>query len=331
MVAVTELINTIKGGEISPIYFLTGKEKFFHDQIISLLSQQLFSDPSSRSLNRIVLHGSESSFPEIVSASLSYPMLSDKKLVIVKNFSKLKTSNNEPFLKYLEQPQPSTILILSSEETGNNKVVTTLKKKAVMVDCKPIPDYKMADWLMRYVKLQKITIEPAAVGMLADYAGSNILTIEQELRKVQDYKNDNSTISEEDIMAVTGMSKDYNVFTLQKALSQKNLAQSFKIGKNLIDTGQNINLILSVIFGFFKKAMIVARYTQSGKSVQNVGKELKINSFQMRDIQATVQKFNYENLTKIINHIHELDRQVKTSAQSDWSALQSLCFNICRL
>ena len=179
-------------------------------------------------------------------------------------------------------------------------------------------------WLKERIIAKGLQITPSALTMLAEYTGNNLLTIDHEINKIIEYKSDNSEIEENDIVAVTGMSKEYNVFTLQKALSNKDLKLSYKISKNLMDSGENVNLILAVIFNYFKKVLLLS------KSVNNAS-YLKLSNFQLKEMKLTQKNFDYSSLEKTVNLLNSLDRTVKNSTQSEWSVLQSLCYNICRM
>lgn len=324
MNSISQVLKLFEEKKFKPVYLLLGKEKFFHDQIIQSLSDDLFSDASSRGLNRILLHGIENSLAEIVSASLSYPMMSQFKLVIVKDFNKIKMADSDSFLRYLEYPQKSTILVISSEESANNKIFNALKDHSVLVDCKPIPEYKTAHWIKERVMQKGLQMSSGALSMFAEYTGNSLLTIEHEISKIIEYKSNNSEITKDEVIAVTGMSKEYNVFSFQKALGDKDLNRCFKIGKKLIDSGENVNLILVIMFNYFKKVLIVY------KSANNLD-HLKINDFQRKQIMVTAKNFNQKKIENILNLLNELDRNVKNSIQSDWAVIQTLCYNICRL
>ncbi len=330
MISVSEVLKEVEENKYCPIYLLSGKEKFSHDQVIQTFSKKLFSDPSSRSLNRIMLHGSENSLSDVVNASLSYPMLSNYKLVVVKELSRIKVSDTDSFLRYLEKPTTTTILLLSTEEMGNTKLFVELKKKAVLIDCKPLPDYKIPSLINERLNLKKMKMSSQAVTMLAEYTGNSLLTIEHELQKVNEFKSDDSEINVDDIIAVTGMSKEYNVFTLQNALINKNLKTSFLIAKKLMEKGENINLIISVLFNYFRKALTVLKLKSGGKDLLSIYRELKINSYQQRDISATIKIFNLQKLENVINLFHLIDKKVKSTAFTDWAILQNLCYSICR-
>jgi DNA polymerase-3 subunit delta len=126
------------------------------------------------------------------------------------------------------------------------------------------------------------------------------------------------------------MSKEYNIFTLQNALITKNLKRSFLIAKKLNEKGENINLIVSILFSYFKKAMIAAKLKNGGKDLLAVYRELKINNYQQKDISATLKSFTMPKLEDVINTFHHLDRKIKSTGESDWALLQSLCYDICK-
>lgn len=323
MKSVSEITKTIRLKTFASVYLLLGKEKFFHDQIIKELSTTLFSDRSSRSLNRILLHGSENSLSEVVSASLSYPMLSDYKFVLVKEFNKIKTTDSDAFLKYLENPQKTSILVLSCEELGKSKMVAKLMKVATTINCMPIPEYKISSWLKERISSRGLKINQIALAMLSEYTGNNLLTIEHELNKITEFKLNDSEINENDILAVTGMSKEYNVFAFQRALSTKNYNSSYIIGKNLIDAGENLNLIVSIIFSFFKKALLLS------KNLAKTG-SLKISDFQKKEISITLKKFDIKTLENIIQILASVDKSLKSSTASDLAIMQYICYNVCR-
>jgi DNA polymerase-3 subunit delta len=329
MKSVSEVVKSIETQNYALFYLLAGKEKFFHDQIINLLSGELFKDPSSRSLNRIVLHGSENSLPQVVNAAVSFPMLSKYKLVIVKEFTKIKMSDAESFERYLDNPQKATILVLSAEDASNTKLFNKVKSTATIVDCKPIQEYKISAWLKQRSDEKQINLTAQAAQMLAEYTGNNLLNIDHELNKIKDFKTDKTEITADDILSVTGMSKEYNVFTLQKALSEKNIKKSFLIAKNLMDSGENINLIISIIFSFFKKVLIVSKLKSANKNQAEISGLMKLSDFQMRDIQNTLNKFNQPDVEKILKLFYSMDKKIKTSAITDWAVLQSMCYNIC--
>jgi len=329
--SVDQVIQKIKSDQIDPLYYLTGAEKFFHDQVIEALDKTIFTDKGSRDLNLTVLYGTENTLGELLSAVLSYPMLANYKLVIVRDFDKMKISDPESMNKYLNNLQKTTCLVLSSEESGRSKIYNAIEKAAHNVDCKPIPDYKVATWFINYCRQQKINIEPQAINFLINQVGSNLLTLNLEIKKVRDFKNDDSIISIEDLEQTTGISKDFSVFALQNALSQRQLGTALTICNNLLNAGQNINMITSVLYAFFRKILIASSLNQKGISRQQMATEMGLAEFQFKEIYNALSKFNPGQIHKIIQLLHDIDIASKTSMTDEKPGLQMLCYKICRI
>ena len=329
--SVDQVSQKISSGQIDPLYYLSGAEKFFHDQVIDSLNNTIFTDKGSRDLNLTILYGTENTLGELLSAALSYPMLADFKLIVVRDFDKMNINDPESLNKYLENLQKTTCLVLSADEKGRAKIYNAIEKAAHNVECKPIPEYKIAGWFTNYCRQQKINIDPQAINFLINQIGSNLLTLNLEIKKVQDFKNDDSAISIEDFEQTTGISKDFSVFSLQNALSQRQLAVALKICNNLLEAGQNINLIISVLYAFFRKILIASSLSRKGRDRQQIAADMGLNEFQFKDIFRAVNKFNPDQINKIIHLLHETDIAAKTSIVAEKSGLQMLCYKICRI
>jgi len=321
-----QMLAEIRKGAWQPVYLITGKEKFFQDQIIRALDKKLFPDPGAKSLNRIILQGTEAGLPDIAGAAMSYPMLSDHKLVLVKDFHKVSVSDMDVFLKYLENPQPATVLVLIAD--GKGAVVSSIASKVVKVDCKPITDWKIQEWIIARIKERQRTFSPDAVAAFSDYVGTDLLMIENELDKLINFKPEGE-IGLDDVLAATGMSREYNVFALQDALAQRNLSASLKIATELLNHGENINMLLVILFGFFRKLSLYAALKASG-GTHSFTKELGVREFQLKKMNAALRTFNARQLQTVLRNIQEADWKSKSSGEKPRTLMQTLCYGICK-
>jgi DNA polymerase-3 subunit delta len=322
----------IKSGDIKPVYYIVGKEKYFHDRIIKRLKKKLFADPGSGSLNTNVFYGTENTLGEMISACMDYPMLSDRKLVVVKNFSKMKIEDPKPLEKYLDNPVKSTVLLISSDEGGKTKIFKTLENKAEAVSCNPVREEELANWIYQFYKARKVDIERQACQFLADQIGSDLLLIENEIQKIRNYKNDDSTITVDDLLKTSGETKQIGPFALQDALAVKNLQKSLKISKTIIETGSNVIGTIPILFAFFRKVMIVSSMLKQGKNLNQISKETGMSKYYLQQgIFSAAQRFSMEQLAKIIGILKKIDTDLKTSNISEAQAIYMLCFDICRI
>ncbi len=329
--SVNNIVKSIQNGQIAPIYYLVGKEKYFHDLIIRTLEQAIFPDPSAKSLNLSLVYGTEGTLSEVLSACLAYPMLSDKKLVIVRDLNRMNISDPESFEKYLTHPQNSACLVLSTEESGKTKIFQSIKKIALSVECNPIKDYHILDFLKERCRQNEIKIEVPAIQFLIDHIGTNLLNLDLELEKVRNYKGDQSLITVDDLSVTTGISKETNVFALQSALAHRQLSLSIQVSKKLLESGENANMICAFLFGFFRRALIAASLRKMGKSRSQILTEMNKNEFQLKDAFDSLTHFSEPQIDSIIGLLHEMDMALKSSPLKDEAAMQMLCYKICRI
>ncbi|HED09324.1 MAG TPA: DNA polymerase III subunit delta [Caldithrix abyssi] len=323
-----QMLALIRKKELEPVYLIGGKEKFFQDQILSALDKSLFPDPGARSLNRIVMQGTDVSFPDIVSACMGFPMLSDRKLVIVKDAAKISVADVDLFINYLSAPQAATLLLLIAD-SDKSAALTKIAAKIPRVDCKPVTDWKIQEWIISRVKERGREFTGEAVAAFSDYVGTNLLMIENELDKINNYKPQGK-IDLDDIIAATGMSREYNVFALQDALAVRDIKKSMRIATMLLENGENINMLLVILFGFFRKlsTYAVLRATTETRSYARV---LGVRDFQLKKMNEALKRYNRQQLEQVLVLIQETDWKSKSSGEKSLPLMQMICYNICRV
>jgi DNA polymerase-3 subunit delta len=331
--SVEAALSQIENNNIAPIYTISGKENFFSDQIIDALTRKIFPSTGAKDLNYSVMHGTEHTLKAFINNYLAMPMLAEKKLLIVKSFNAMSVKGLQDeavLIKYLKQPQANTVLALLFEDGAQKKIYQTIRSISTSIACDPIPEYKVAPWLISYVKRNGFSINPDAAQFLVSNCGSHLLTLVSEFEKLRNFKNNDTNITVEDIEQTSGFTKEMNVFALQKALSVKNLPNSLRIGKYLIDSGDHITRLNSTLFSFFRKALVVASLREQNMDKRQISAETKLSDFQLREINTTLQKFNTKEIKRTIQLMHELDVNIKTTNINQYAAMQMLCYKICK-
>jgi len=123
MNSINQLINDIKGGKISPIYFLMGEESYYIDLLSDYIESNVLLE-EEKGFNQVVLYGKEDSIQDIISNAKRYPMMAERQVVIVKEAQNLIKTIDQ-LVDYTKNPQPSTVLVF------NYKYKTLDKRKAL--------------------------------------------------------------------------------------------------------------------------------------------------------------------------------------------------------
>ena len=129
-VSIQQFSKYLEKEELSNLYLFWGTETYFHDLFVSQLENKVTPDAASKDFNYHSYYANDVSINEVISTCLSFPMMSEKKLVIVKHFDKMTIDDKDAFLKYIQNPQKSTILVLTAETLGKTKFHHELLKAA---------------------------------------------------------------------------------------------------------------------------------------------------------------------------------------------------------
>jgi DNA polymerase III subunit delta len=108
-----------------------------------------------------------------------------------------------------------------------------------------------------------------------------------------------------------GISKDFNVFELQKAIGRKDIYKSNQIMNHFASNPKENPLIMtiSILFSFFSKLMLF--HSSSDKSRTAVASLLSVNPFFVNDYIDAAKNYSSERIQKIISLLREYDMKAK--------------------
>ena len=224
------LREEIERGDIKPFYLLFGKEHYYMDGLCRLLMERVIP-PEERDFGQIVYFGADVTANQVVSTARQYPMMIARQLVVVKEAQMMKKV--EDIGVYFEGIQPTTVLVVCyktpNDPTKSGKNIDKrstfykqAKKIGVAFESNQIPDYRVARWIDGYLADEGLRIDPDAAALLAESAGSDLQKITLAIDKLRKMlPEDRRRITVKDIEENVGMSRDYSVFELTKALSLK--------------------------------------------------------------------------------------------------------------
>lgn len=121
------IVRDLRARKFAPVYYLMGDEPYYIDKITDYIADNVLP-AEERDFNLTVLFGSDVSAAQIVDVARSYPMMSDLKVVIVKEAQNLR--NTEALEFYMQKPQKSTILVMCHK----NGTIDRRKKLAALVE-----------------------------------------------------------------------------------------------------------------------------------------------------------------------------------------------------
>jgi len=311
------VLKDLKNGQYAPVYFLQGEEPFYIDQISDYIEEHAL-EAGQKGFNQVVMYGKDHPVNAIVTNARRFPMMSERQVVIVKEAQNIPDLNKEAgqklLLDYIQNPLPSTILVICHKYKSIDKrkaLGKQLDKHTVLVSTKKLYDNQVPDWVSNYIQSKGFSIDPKGTQMFADYIGNDLERLSNEIDKVLSNFEQKVTINADIIQKYVGISKEYNVFELQKALQTKDVLKANRI-VNYFGSNPKKNPIIPIIamlFGFYSKLLLV--HTAKDKSQGSLASVLRINPFFVKDYLMAVRAYNLSQTINCIHHIKEADLRSK--------------------
>lgn len=307
-----DIIEDIKAKRYKPIYFLHGEESYFIDQIVDALENNVLEE-SQKAFNQTILYGKETDVGTILDSAQRYPMMAEHQLIIVKEAQYLSDINN--LTEYVKNPVPSTIIALvykNKKLDGRTGFAKALKKSALVYEAKKLYDNQLPAWIKSYVRSLNMSIGDEEAYILAEFLGTDLSKVVNELQKLRLNLEKGATITKDDIEENIGLSKDYNVFELQDALVQRNPEKAFRIiqyfGGDL--KKHSIIMVIAVLGSYFSKlyALRGAGIAHNAQATELIG---YYPPFIMKKHIAASRSYSPEQLATIIEILHAYDLQSK--------------------
>ncbi len=332
-----QILKDLQQKKFAPVYFLQGEETFYIDQISDFIEQKAIPE-ADKSFNQAIYYGKDIDMGVVVNSARRFPMMAEKQVVIIKEFQEMADLRKADALallqKYVEKPLNSTILVLNYRQKTLDKRTAfykSIEKQGYLTESNKFYDNKIPDWIETYVKDKNLKINILAVRMLAEHVGNELGRLAKEIDKVCINLKDNEEISQEMIQKFVGISKDYNVFELQKALTEKNILKSNQIVNYFANNPKENPLIpiVAVLFQYFSKILLY--YGTDDKSQGNIAKVLGISPYFVQDFQKATQKYPLPKIIQIIDFLRTADLQSKgvdRGSMEEGDILKELVFKI---
>lgn len=318
-----QIINDVKNGNFAPVYLLMGTEPYYPDLVCDEIMKFALTD-SERDFNQTVFYGLDTDAGTVASECRSYPMMAERRLVVVKEAQSMKTL--EDLATYASDPMESTVLVILMHGASADKrraLYKNVQKKGVVLVSDALRDYEMPQWITSFYKSRGLDIEPAAAALLAEYAGTDMSRIMLETEKMQKNLPEGTVrVNAADIEKNVGISRQFSIFELTKALSYMKAEKALKIAA-YIGNGPKFMLLLATapLYTHFYRILKyeAALLKNPAMSKADRAKLLGVNPYFMEEYDVAARNYPIRRCMKVISLLEEYDYKGKGGGSGEAS------------
>jgi DNA polymerase III subunit delta len=315
--SVLDIHKDLKKGKLLPVYYIFGEDSFNIDTTLKLINDAI--NPLIKSdFDKETFYGENKNLSEVLGIVTAFPFGSEKKLVVFKEFEKVK---DKKLLKdYSTSPAEFSVLVLIHNGTISNltsEPYSTLINNNCLFEAKELKGKNLLKWLVTYTESCNRIISEENAQMLIDMVGESRNLLESQLEKILIYQNDKKELTTESIQQVSSMLKQFTIFDLQNAIGERNKPKALQVAYNLLNNGSDPVFIIVMLNKYFTGLAKIPELKSKNIPDQQAARIVGTHPFFYKEYVKARNQFSDSQLIEVFQALLKADITIKTTNDDD--------------
>jgi DNA polymerase III subunit delta len=336
-----ELDQSLKKGQIEPVYFLYGEETYLRDEATHQIVEAALTGTLLREFNDSSFDLLTGDIRDAIAAAEQLPLMSERRVIVVKNLNKLegrrKISEDEDeneslaaqnLMHYLARPVATSVVIFTSDDIDKRKKYAKVLLAGAAYEFKPLQQKELPAWIRDYLRSVDTEIDTAALGALTETLTSNLVTVQNELNKLASAALPSRRVTTQLVEQLSRRSREHMNWDLTDSIVSRNRRQALRVLRNLLDDGAEPVLLTAIIAGTFRRMGLAKELLVRGASSGEIFGEVRVPPFKQRAYISMLHEIDSHRMSEMIQRIAETDLAIKTSKATPRMQMEML---VCEL
>lgn len=323
----TDLERSLREG-LRPLYLLLGPEIYLRRVAARTITDAALSRTLLREFNESAFSLQSDAVQSAIAAAEQLPMMSDMRVVRIRDFAKLRETDEDVLIHYLNNPAPTTVMIFAADELDKRKKATkVLLDACTVVEFQPLKDAEAKAWAKTRLKELKITADEQVLNEIIRLVGTDVQTLFNELDKLASAAAVTKQITLDLVDELIGRSRELSNFELGDQLLAGNRKRALETLHRLLEDGAEPVMLIGLIAGnYHRLALGKHLLTRGGR--EEVFRNISLPPFKRDSYIATLQRSNAAKIARGIQLTAAADLAIKTSQATPRLQLEML---VCEL
>ena len=323
----TELDRSLREG-LRPLYLLLGSEVYLRRVAAKTITEAALSRTLLREFNESAFSLVSDAVQSAIAAAEQLPMMSDTRVVRIRDFAKLREADEDTLIRYLNNPSPSTVMIFIADELDKRKKSSkVLLDACTVVEFPPLKDAETKAWAKTRLKELKVSADDQILSELIRVVGTDVQTLFNELEKLASAAASTGKITLELIDELIGRSRELSNFELADHLLAGNRKKALETLHRLLEDGAEPVMLVGLIAGnYHRLALGKHLLTRGGRD--EVFRNISLPPFKRDSYISTLQRSTAARIARGIQLTAAADLAIKTSQATPRLQLELL---VCEL
>ncbi len=324
----TELDRSLREG-LRPLYLLLGCEVYLRRVASQTITEAALSRTLLRDFNESAFSLLSDPVQSAIAAAEQLPMMSDMRVVRIRDFAKLREADEDTLIRYLNNPAPTTVMIFIADELDKRKKSSkVLLDTCTVVEFGPLKDAETKSWAKTRLKELKVSADDQVLSELIRLVGTDVQTLFNELEKLASAAaSTGSRITLDLVDELIGRSRELSNFELADHLMAGNRKKALETLHRLLEDGAEPVMLVGLIAGnYHRLALGKHLLTRGGR--EEVFRNISLPPFKRDSYISTLQRSSAEKIARGIQLTAATDLAIKTSQATPRLQLELL---VCEL
>lgn len=323
----TELERSLRESP-QPLYLLLGAERFLRDMAARSITEVALHGTLLREFNEASFNLVRDSVQAAIAAAEQLPMMSERRVVRIRDFARLRENDEETLIRYLNNPAPSTVMILIADDLDKRKKSTkALLDNSVVVDFPTLKDAEAKAWAKSRLKELKVTADDSVLSEIIGLVGTDVQTLFNELDKLASAVADTGRITSAAVDELIGRSRELSNFELGDHLLANNRKRAMETLHRLLDDGAEPVMLIGLIAGNYHR-LALAKHLLAKGGREEVFRNISLPPFKRDAYIANLQRNDAKKIARGLQLTAAADLAIKTSQATPRLQLEML---VCEL
>lgn len=323
----TELDRSLREG-LRPLYLLLGPEIYLRRVAAQTITETALSRTMLREFNESAFSLLSDPVQSAVAAAEQLPMMSEMRVVRIRDFARLREADEDILIRYLNNPSPTTVMIFIADDLDKRKKSSkVLLDTCTVVEFSPLKDAEAKTWAKSRLKELKVSADDQVLSDLIRLVGTDVQTLANELEKLASAAATTNRITVDHVDELIGRSRELSNFELADHLMAGNRKKALETLHRLLEDGAEPVMLVGLIAGNYHR-LALGKHLLARGGREEVFRNISLPPFKRDSYISTLQRSTAAKIARGIQLTAATDLAIKTSQATPRLQLEML---VCEL
>ncbi|MBE6992267.1 MAG: DNA polymerase III subunit delta [Ruminococcaceae bacterium] len=323
----------LDSGEIGKFYIFSGEESYLRQFCVNRLHKQLV-EGVCEAFNYHDFNGSSLDLEALSLAIDTYPMMSDRSMVLVNDFDifGMNESNRTRFIEIIEDLPDYVCLIfvydtITYKADGRQKKLTSaIDKYGICISFDPQPASELTAWTVKKFKSLGRDISRGDASYLVDISDGLMTSLNQEIEKLAAFTK--GEVNRSHIDELVEPTVEAVVFDMTNAIAEKRFGDALNKLHTLCEKKEEPISLLSVLGGQLRQLYTAKLALDAGKDAQYLQKLWGLSPYATKLRINASKRFTVQWCQKALKLCAETDLKMKSTGYDKQLQLEMLILEL---